>query len=374
MSESLENRPDEYDPVTHHHWREFEIRRLKRSSDDFQQLFEDIMVRAKPGFIRIRSYGNIGDRKCDGLFQNDSTFFQVYSPDELTQAKVQKKIDEDLDGAVEHWGDALKKWTFVYNVRRGLSPDIPGTLKEKQKQYPNITIDYLSNDGLWEIARALSTEQRNEILGLPPSTTKTMQVDALTADNQEHKIKWREACRDSLNHWKGLTTNTLTKLDGVCFQLDEIFVPLGVVERQKKPRHSPIDGSPERGAELYEEKVTPISHDAFFEQVLRQRQSKHSQGNCIAIIGEPGAGKTTQLQKIADWILREDEIPIWIPLAKIGTKTLKEYLLHDWLQTAIRDLEVVSQQHREQLKQLLKTGKVWLLLDGLDEMAISEPV
>ncbi|MDX2243500.1 MAG: NACHT domain-containing protein [Leptolyngbyaceae cyanobacterium bins.302] len=372
MSESSKSRPDEYDPITYHHWQEFEIRRLKRSSDDFQQLFEDIMVRAKPGFIRVRPYGNIGDRKCDGLFRADSRFFQVYSPDELEQAKVQKKIDEDLDGAVAHWGDALKTWVFVYNVRRGLAPDIPGTLQEKQKQYPNITIEHLSNDDLWEITRGLRVEQRTEILGLPPSsTTKTTQASTSPVSNGEDETKWRETCRELLNHWKGLTTNALTKRNEVRFRLDDVFVPLGVVERRQKPRHSPISNVPEQGSELYEEKVTPISQNTFFEQVLRQRQSKHSQGSRIAIIGEPGAGKTTQLQKIGDWILKEDDIPIWIPLAAVERKTLREYLLNDWLQMAIRELDI-SQQHRDELGQLLKTGKVWLLLDGVDEMVVPD--
>jgi hypothetical protein len=184
MNGSSESRPDEYDPITYHHWQEFEIRRLKRSSDDFQQLFEDIVVRARPGFIRVRSYGNIGDRKCDGLFRDDSIFFQVYSPDELGQAKVQKKINEDFDGAVEYWGDAIKTWTFVYNVRRGVPPDILGTLQEKQKQYPKINITHLSNDDLWEITRNLSVEHRNEILGLPPSsTTKTEILNSQKVNN-----------------------------------------------------------------------------------------------------------------------------------------------------------------------------------------------
>jgi hypothetical protein len=172
MSESSKSRPDEYDPITSYHHLKFQNRCLKGSGDDFQQLFEDIMVRARPGeFERVRPYGKFGDRKCDGLIQAEGTIFQVYSPDELKQSKVQKKIDEDLDGAVAHWGDALKTWLFVYNVRRGVPPDILGTLQKKQKQYPNIKIDHLSNDDLWEITRGLSVEQRNEILGLPPSST-----------------------------------------------------------------------------------------------------------------------------------------------------------------------------------------------------------
>lgn len=195
MSESSKSKSDEYDPITYHHWQEFEIRRLKRSSEDFQQLFEDIMVRFRPGFIRVRPYGNIGDRKCDGLFRDDSTFFQVYSPDELEQAKVQKKIDEDLDGAVAHWGDALKTWTFVYNVRRGVPPDILGTLQEKQKQYPNINIDHRSNDDLWEITRGLSVQQRNEIFGASPS------LPPITANHSEQNFLKLTAQLDEAMQW-----------------------------------------------------------------------------------------------------------------------------------------------------------------------------
>ncbi|WP_190799583.1 SMEK domain-containing protein [Leptolyngbya sp. FACHB-541] len=196
---------------------------------------------------------------------------------------------------------------------------------------------------------------------------------SVLTDRSRQKIDWRETCRDLLSHWKGLTTNALMRRNGVRFQLNEIFVPLGVVERREKSKHSSNDGaSAEQGSELYEEKIIPITPKDFFEQVLRQRQSKHSQGERIAIIGEPGAGKTTQLQKIEDWILEEtDGIPIWIPLAEVGTRKLRECLLGDWLQTAIQELEV-SPEHRDELEQLLKTGKVWLLLDGVDEMAISD--
>ena len=42
---------------------------------------------------------------------------------------------------------------FVYNARRGLPPDIPATL-ETQRESTRITIDHLSSDKLWEMARA----------------------------------------------------------------------------------------------------------------------------------------------------------------------------------------------------------------------------
>jgi energy-coupling factor transporter ATP-binding protein EcfA2 len=220
-----------------------------------------------------------------------------------------------------------------------------------------------------------TVEAVSKILGIQPTEVITPEEwyprskNTKTVTSEDY---WRETCRELLNQWKGLTTNVLTISNGVRFQLDEMFVPLGAVERRQKTRYHSDGGSPEQGAELYEESVTPISQNAFFEQVLQQGQSKNSQGKRVAIIGEPGAGKTTQLQKIGDWILKEtDGIPIWISLSALGTRSLKEYLLNQWLQTATSELEI-SQSDRDELGQLLKTGRVWLLLDAVDEMTIAD--
>ena len=58
------------------------------------------------------------------------------------------KIEEDLAGAVEHWGDRLKTWVFVYNARRGLPPDIPAMLQEEKEKHPAVAIDAWSSDAL----------------------------------------------------------------------------------------------------------------------------------------------------------------------------------------------------------------------------------
>jgi hypothetical protein len=55
----------------------------------------------------------------------------------------------------------------VYNTRRGVPPDIPKILTEKQRQYPKIKIEEMSSDALWEIARELTMQQRAEVLGAP---------------------------------------------------------------------------------------------------------------------------------------------------------------------------------------------------------------
>lgn len=48
-----------------------------------------------------------------------------------------------------------------------------------------------------------------------------------------------------------------------------------------------------------EETIQTYEHNEFLEQVIKQGQSKKSQGKRIAIIGELGAGKTTLLDAIS---------------------------------------------------------------------------
>jgi hypothetical protein len=203
-------------------------------------------------------------------------------------------------------------------------------------------------------------------------------TDLCNCDNSEQVeeavyIDWREVCQELLNQRKWLTTNPLTT--GVRFRVDDIFIKLGVVERADKPQYTPDKHTLPLSTQNNDDKVTPISYDDFFTKVLKEKQSAKSQGSRIAIIGEAGAGKTTQLQKIGEWILEKtDDIPIWISLTEIGEKSINEYLLNDWLRNATQELETAPQQYRDELGNLLKTGKVWLLLDGVDEMSVYDPL
>ncbi len=184
-------------------------------------------------------------------------------------------------------------------------------------------------------------------------------------------IDWRGNCREMLTTHKRLTTNPLTAGDGLGFDLDEIYVPLGLVERKQQRRYKG-DVSPEQGS-LFYGGVEPVStpdeitqkfqQDEFFEQILRPKRSKR-----IAIIGEPGAGKTTLLQKIAAWVLdNTEDVPIWISLADWQGKSLEEFLLQDWLKAATRRVRV-TEAMEEALGELFNSGRVWLLLDAVDEM------
>ncbi|WP_293352955.1 HEAT repeat domain-containing protein [Microcoleus sp. CAWBG51] len=190
----------------------------------------------------------------------------------------------------------------------------------------------------------------------------TVEILHETPKPKEETINWQEICRQNLALQKELTTNLFTNANGMTPQLDGVYVPLAIVERQK-PKPQPRNQQEEKEKET--EKLIPIAEERFFEDVLRQGKSDISQGRKIAIIGEPGAGKTTRLQKIADWILEQElGLPIWIDLAELGEQDICQYLEKVWLpkrsgEPTRRDLEA-------------QMSRVWLLLDGVDEMANSQ--
>jgi Trypsin-like peptidase domain len=109
--------------------------------------------------------------------------------------------------------------------------------------------------------------------------------------NFDRDINWHTICNDLLTeHRRQLSSNPLD-VKGKSF--DDVYVPLGLVERKEKQRPQidrSLDPSADRGSELYQIETTPIEHDDFLNLVGDRQSGEH-----IVILGEPGAGKTTLL-------------------------------------------------------------------------------
>jgi len=161
----------------------------------------------------------------------------------------------------------------------------------------------------------------------------------------EDAIDWLDVCRTRLDNEKRLLTNPLSRW--------HLYIPLKLVKHQQQPSLASVS----------------------FEEILKQKCSGTSQETRLAIAGEPGAGKTRLLLRIAEWILEEKAgVPIWISLGANGSKRLEQYLLEDWLRNAARELEAAPPNWKQAFGELLKSGKVWLLLDGADEMTVESPL
>ncbi len=183
-------------------------------------------------------------------------------------------------------------------------------------------------------------------------------------------IDWQRVCQEML-HEQQEEQRFRRRATEMGFEVN-VFVPLGLIERKQQQRRSgnvPV----ELLHQLEPEVVTRIyEHDEFMTDVIGQNptgKNKH-----IAIVGEPGAGKTTLLDKIATHIQENDrDLPICIALASLQRKTLKEYIIQEWLPEAISlgypDIDV-EMFHEKSLQKRLRQGGIWLLLDGVDEMAV----
>ena len=184
----------------------------------------------------------------------------------------------------------------------------------------------------------------------------------LASKKQNEKDLWREIFHKKLEKQLEFIRHKATERG---FEIN-VHVPLGLLERKQQQRRDK-NSSPENPYELEKEVIVKTyEHDAFLQEVI---SSKSSEKKHIAIIGEAGAGKTTLLSKVAEYLKDETEyLPIWISLASLQGETLENYLLDTWF-ASLKCSKTI-----EQLKQRISQGDIWLLLDGVDEMAENSPL
>ncbi|WP_017304093.1 NACHT domain-containing protein [Spirulina subsalsa] len=177
----------------------------------------------------------------------------------------------------------------------------------------------------------------------------------------EKSIDWQKICIDILNE---LPKRHQATGRGMGHEVN-IDVPLGLVKSETTSR---CNSDAENTDSVMQQGQLPdkteieksYEYQEFLDEIIRKTS------NNLAIVGEPGAGKTTWLDRISQEI-KQDFCVIWIPLENLGGLTLEEYLLTKWLKDTLKVLEPTEQQ-KQALVDLFSSDRVWLLLDGVDEM------
>lgn len=220
-----------------------------------------------------------------------------------------------------------------------------------------------------------------QILGLDYSKVVDCKTALTPAQNENHDSEaraegnWPAICRTMLERQRRLTTNEWLAQPDSHFEIDDIHMPLALLERRTRERRSPRNEAAQgfAGYEASEiQEVQKFKYADFLNTILHDREGRTS-GQRVAIIGEPGAGKTTLLQKIAFWILDNQlGLPIWISLADLQLKNnrledLGDYLREVWLKRAVG---LVTPEIQADFLKQVQQGQVWLLLDGLDELSL----
>jgi hypothetical protein len=139
---------------------------------EFQDFFASIMEhRFKTDFQKVRPYGNVGDKKCDGYHQSLRRVFQVYAPVLMDVPLTNKKIDADFLGAIKHWKNEMSAWVFVHNQwHSGLPADVLKKLLEIDGQSA-VKVYRWCQPELRELFFELDAETQAFILGPAPSAT-----------------------------------------------------------------------------------------------------------------------------------------------------------------------------------------------------------
>ena len=299
----------------------------------------------------------IKDLKSVGIEQRDFLNF-LLKEYEMMKAIAPDDRDEqpELPGQNQTLGQEGK--LSIKEIKAETANIIDRTVASVGKNYNEDSQNINNNSGIVIKELHIGSDPQPEVSGEP-----------------EPEIQWRDICRQMLEEQKHLTTNDLMRDEEDRFELDEIHVPLALVER-KKPEKRDKEFSPEQGSRLYEpeyEEKQRFQHQQFLTDILGGGKGK-SQGKRIAIIGEPGAGKTTLARKIAFWILdNTTSLPILIAAADLpepeaNRDVLEEYLLEKWLKNAVERVADLTEGLEVKFKKKFRQGKVWLLLDGIDEM------
>ncbi|MDF0554261.1 HEAT repeat domain-containing protein [Kamptonema sp. UHCC 0994] len=264
-----------------------------------------------------------------------------------------------LDSDVHQQIATLLYTKFPEKLREVLKDDF----ERNGKAYAGLTLSLLT-----DIKAKLNQQEETNQQIIQLLESRFAEVRGYLKPEDFTPVVWREISRRMFaEREQKTTTSFFDKIAGFTPNFDDIYVPLALVEKQVKPQ-AEANITPETGSAAYREKPTQeietkISEDDFF-NLLRSGKSPKSQGRRIAIIGEPGAGKTTRLQKIAKWIFEENlGLPIWIDLRELGGKSIEQYLKETWLFKATG-----IESHWQGLIAQFNQGQVWLLLDGLDEM------
>lgn len=183
---------DQFTASQRYYWRiALELKLRKSNSDAFQDLFSTVMgLLHGDDFVRVRPYGALGDKGCDGYLQSNGQLFQCYGAlaGELKQvATLTTKMTDDFAKALKNLAAIMKEWHMVHNIADGLPVEAVTTLNGLKGSNPKLILGFVGIEGLSDRVFRLQPFQIESLLG--PAATDT---DATNFDNA--------ALRDLVQH------------------------------------------------------------------------------------------------------------------------------------------------------------------------------
>lgn len=184
----------------------------------FQSFFHDVMSLCVPGFVDVRTHGNLGDQSSDGLDLHDCKLYACYAPETVDGAATSRKFTSDLDGAIKKRPGQFTTFVFVHNDVRGVHPEISTALAEARTTHPGISFevmgmrhfrDLLGKQDSRDVEVLLKSQlpmhhtvavglQEMEELLADLATMRLSDIPPLPVENVSvHKLRYSELTKDS---------------------------------------------------------------------------------------------------------------------------------------------------------------------------------
>ena len=155
-----------------------ELKLRKCSGDSFQNFFSTMMEKIHgDDFIRIRPYGSLGDKGCDGYLRSNGQVFQCYGALNGDSDKVKyliSKMGEDFKKALEAIPSIMKEWHMVHNLVDGLPIEAVEKLKELENTNKELKFGFIGREGFEVRILNLPIEKIQDLLG-PAATNQDAQ-------------------------------------------------------------------------------------------------------------------------------------------------------------------------------------------------------
>lgn len=164
------------DSVKAYWWRiGLELKLRQSSGDAFQDFFGRIMqARHGDDYVRIRPFGQRGDKGCDGYLASCGRVFQCYGAMNGDGGKVDyliSKMETDFAKARTHLKDVMREWHLAHNLVDGLPIDAVQKLKAIEAANTPVTCAFTALESMAETLLVLDEAVIESFLG--PAATAT---------------------------------------------------------------------------------------------------------------------------------------------------------------------------------------------------------
>ena len=166
-------------------WRiALELRLRQSHGYAFQDFFSVVMGQLHgDDFVRVRPFGKLGDKGCDGYLNSSGQLFQCYGAlngENKQVAKLTKKMTDDFGTAAAKLAAIMREWHMVHNLIEGVPTEAISTLKALESANPKIKFGFIGFEGFVERVFSLTPQQIGGLLGAAASQSDAKNLDIAT--------------------------------------------------------------------------------------------------------------------------------------------------------------------------------------------------